>query len=788
MIPFCGREEQLDALMACWQAVKDSREPRVAVLLAEAGLGKTRLAQEFYRRLVAAEQGSAGYWPQQLGEDGNNLLVNPPPAGLDSGAPMPFLWWGVRLAQQTERNQVATGALSAHVNDSLVAHLEPFHREQRRRRRLVDLAKVGGAVAADAVLDLIPFLGLVKKAGEVGLELKGIHDSWREDRRTLDAATLLEQRRDSLVDQLLADLGKLFSGPAGRTVPAVILVDDAQFSRADPGVTAFVRALIDAMSLGGWPVMLLVTHWEREYQDAVQGGDASPVASLVQEYAATAPDSVSLLRLPPILGLEPMVTSRLPGLTPEQLTRLTQRAGGNPQFLDEIVRLALDPRSRSWFEGRDTSAAMTESGLSTLLAKSVDLLEVAAARFAGSPEEVQKALVLAGLQGAEFLRGVVARMAQSLEPSGAPEHELEAALDAAASRHGYVAPLGLGQAAFRQRLYQEVAKEFLPAFYDEDEAVAELRAVVKDALHGNWDIELGEDGEPELWRLAVELFENSDDSEERRMAAQGLYRLSMFTSLKGELQVAHEQAVRLAALLDELPDDRLDPNLGWLRSVNDALAFMGDTAAQRPVLSRLLRLTGEAYEDDVNTWSASMYTEALLDVAEFYDRVGKSDLRQEALATAAAAMQSLDGFEPDVESLETALRLHREYGAYFEEQGQLSDARVLFAHALELVHQLSAIDDGPRRRFEAARMLSRIGANALYAGDTAAGHRDLGSAVNQLRELVDAFPGVTLEIHLVTALDDLAEARRREGDYRRAEEVLEEVLGVMRRHREMAPN
>jgi len=534
--------------------------------------------------------------------------------------------------------------------------------------------------------------------------------------------------------------------------------------------------------------MLLVTHWEREYQDAVQGGDASPVASLVQEYAATAPDSVSLLRLPPILGLEPMVTSRLPGLTPEQLARLTQRAGGNPQFLDEMVRLALDARSRPWFEGRDTSAAMTERGLATLLAKSVDLIEVAAARFAGSPEEVQKALVLAGLQGAEFLRAVVARMAQSLEPGGAPEHELEAALDAAASQHGYVAPLGLGQAAFRQRLYQEVAKEFLPAFYDEDEAVAELRTVVKDALHGNWDIELGEGGEPELWRLAVELFESSDDSEERRMAAQGLYRLSMFTSLRGELQVAHEQARRLAALLDELPDDRLDPNLGWLRSVNDALAFMGDTAAQRPVLSRLLRLTGEAFEDDVNTWSASMYTEALLDVAEYYDRVGKGDLRQEALATAAAAMQSLDGFEPDVEALETALRLHRDYGAYYEEQGQRGDAHVLYSHALELARQLSTIDDGPRRRFEAARMLSVIGSNALYAGDTATGRRDLEAAVHQLRELVAAFPGVTLEIHVVTALDGLAEAHRREGDYRRAEEMLEEVLGIMRRHREMAPD
>ena len=161
MIPFCGREEQLDALMSCWHEIKAGRGPKTVVLLAESGLGKTRLAQEFYRRLVATEQGTAGYWPQQLGEDGNNLLVSPTVTSIDSGAPMPFLWWGLRLAHQTGRNQVATGVLSSHVNEQRVPDLAPFHREQRRRRRLLDLAKVGGAVAADADLDLIPFLGLI---------------------------------------------------------------------------------------------------------------------------------------------------------------------------------------------------------------------------------------------------------------------------------------------------------------------------------------------------------------------------------------------------------------------------------------------------------------------------------------------------------------------------------------------------------------------------------------------------------------------------------------------------
>lgn len=787
MIPFCGREEQLAALMACWQQVKADQEPQVVVLLAEAGLGKTRLAQEFYQRLVTSEQGDAGYWPQRLGEDGNNLLVNPPVSELRSDAPMPFLWWGLRLSYQSERNQVATGVLSSHVNDFLVPHLEPFHREQRRRRRLVDLAKVGGSVAADAVLDLIPVLGLLKKAGEVGMELKGIHDAWREDRQALDASSLLEQRRDSLVNQLLADLGKLFSGPAGRTVPAVILVDDAQFSHADPGVTAFVKALLAAMTEGGWPVLLLVTHWEREYQEALEGVGASPVAALVQEHAAVG-RPVSVLRLPPIAGLEPMVTGRLPGLTAEQVARLVQRAGGNPQFLDEIVRLALDPRSRAWFEGRDAGAALTDRGLSALLAKSVDLLEVAAERFAGSPEEVQKALVLAGLQGEEFLSGVVARMAESLESDNALEHVLQAALDSAASRHGYVAPLGLGQAAFTQRLYQEVAKDFLAAFYDEEEAAEELRAAIKDVLYGNSVIELGAEGELALWRLAVELFEFSDEQKDRRLAAQGLTELTLMMQRRGELQVAHELAVRQVALLEALPDEELDADLVWLRVVNDTLAAVGDTDAQRPVLERLLRMTGDTYDEDQNVWSALMYSEVLLDLAEFYERVGRTDLRHESLAAAVTAMENLGGDEPDEVWLRTALRVHRQYGIFFEEQGRLDDARTVFSHALALIRQLGAGDDEPRQRFEEARLLSQMGANALYAGDMESARMDLEPAAERLRELVAAFPGVTFEIQLVSTLDKLGEVHWREGDYRRAEEILEEGLAIMRRHHEMAPD
>lgn len=50
---FVGRDDELGRLRTAWRKVApedgSQAEPQLVVLLAESGLGKTRLAQEFYR-------------------------------------------------------------------------------------------------------------------------------------------------------------------------------------------------------------------------------------------------------------------------------------------------------------------------------------------------------------------------------------------------------------------------------------------------------------------------------------------------------------------------------------------------------------------------------------------------------------------------------------------------------------------------------------------------------------------------------------------------------------------
>ncbi len=92
---FCGREAELETLLAAYRRVEAGEGPEVAVVLGESGLGKTRLVQEFFARLSSGVDaaGEGGYWPDRLVRDGNNLKINPDPRECNPGgaANMRFL-------------------------------------------------------------------------------------------------------------------------------------------------------------------------------------------------------------------------------------------------------------------------------------------------------------------------------------------------------------------------------------------------------------------------------------------------------------------------------------------------------------------------------------------------------------------------------------------------------------------------------------------------------------------------------------------------------------------------
>ncbi len=782
---FCGRERELARLLAAWEAVKSGMSgPRVGVLLAESGLGKTRLVQELFARLSRAERasGAAGYWPDDLGRDGNNLRVNPPEASCNVEAELPFLWWGLRLVDPLAHNRIAAGVLAPHVERDLVPHLEPMYRAQRRRQRLTQLAKVGGGLVADAITDLVPFLGLAKTVGEVGLELKELHGGWRRDREALDPNGLAAERRASLVDRVIGDLTALFSGKAGARVPGVILIDDGQFSTHDPGLVAFVEALLEAMTSGDWPLLLLVTHWEREW--AQQTGDATPsVARAIAVFRNDEHDRVDCLRMAPIDDLEPMLRDALPGLPPEQAQALLVRADGNPRFLDEILRIATSVRGRALFVGRNPSGAMTEAGLADLLARSVALHDLIAERLAASPEPVQKAVALASVQGSEFLRRLVGETAAVL---GEPATAIGEAITEAQRAHAYVAEVSEGIAAFAQRIYHEVARELLPAWFDPGDVEAALADIVRRIATSPDGVELSADDLAHLCVLAAALFEDSEDEQDRRIAAATLSRLIDGAEARGEVHGALALARRLARVIENLPDDLLDGDLYWLRQANRMFAAVSDREARRPILLRQLTLTRATHDEEPTLWSSWMLAVTLVQVGDFFGEEGNAENASVAYIDALEVMTALAPDELDVDALEAYSIVCDRVGSMLVDRGDLAAAVEIRTHALHLAERVNEIDPGPARLVNLAVAERRLGQAAITRGDLSAAEPHFDRAAAFARDAVEQGLGWSAEANLAETLSSFADLAMMGEAFDKGSALLQEALAIRRRHRKAA--
>jgi len=693
--PFVGRERELSELLSAWGQVAAGAGPRTVVVLAESGLGKTRLAQALYEAIAADGaadlEGRRGYWPTLLGADGNNLRVNPPLEACAPAAPMPFLWWGIRLVDPLAPNHLAGGVLPSSVERDLLPHLEPLQRATRQRDRHARVAKVAAGLATDALVDAVPFASLLKTLVSTGLELKGIHDEGRRDGVGRDLGAAAEARALTFLDRVVGDLGALLrSGGA----PAVVLVDDGQFSPHDPGVVALVERLHRTAALEGWPLLLLITHWEQEWRAPVAGSIASALrAGALRADTLRAADvpPVHELRLTPVPDLGRWLRAELPGLHDAQAAALLARAGGNPRYLDEILRFATGVRGRALFEGRDPTQALTNAGLQELLARSVALVDLIAERLAASPDAVQQAVVLAALQGPEVLDGLVPGAAEALGVAGAA---VEAALADAEDRHAYLARIGAASKAFAQRIYLEVAREHLTAWFDADQAAAALAAALRALVADGRADDLDDADRARLASLLVATFEGHEGAFERRMVVAAYAQMLRPSLHRLDAAALELLTPRFVAALAVLDDADLDPDLEWLTLALDAARALRDQDATRALLERFVRLTQETHDDHVSLWGAALLARARVALGDHVaDEEGpRAAIEQYAAGNAALAALGDEPFDED------ALRAFRlvtdRTGWVLLELGRLDDAAERFRTVLGIVQQLVALDPG----------------------------------------------------------------------------------------------
>ena len=104
---FHGRAEELAWLRGLWDActARDATTgrytggPRMAVVVAESGIGKSRLVQALYQQLTidpAWDPPEVNYWPEAFNDQGVQLRVVPDMEGHVANGPPRFAWLGAR--------------------------------------------------------------------------------------------------------------------------------------------------------------------------------------------------------------------------------------------------------------------------------------------------------------------------------------------------------------------------------------------------------------------------------------------------------------------------------------------------------------------------------------------------------------------------------------------------------------------------------------------------------------------------------------------------------------------
>jgi hypothetical protein len=114
--------------------------PRMAVVVAETGYGKSRLVQELYLQLTSDplwDPAESDYWPDAFRGAGSQLRVNPDMAGHAPKGPPRFMWLGVRWQPPDDRNSDLRPVLP-DLKSELSIHLRIVERHREVWERLLE--------------------------------------------------------------------------------------------------------------------------------------------------------------------------------------------------------------------------------------------------------------------------------------------------------------------------------------------------------------------------------------------------------------------------------------------------------------------------------------------------------------------------------------------------------------------------------------------------------------------------------------------------------------------------
>lgn len=569
-LKFTGRDVELEKIKERWRLSSDIKNPKPQIVLikGERGLGKTRLAFEFYKWLsetVDFQSGQHGYWPDAMSIYQNAIDVNPKPDKCNYDFTIPYLWWGLHVSEDT------IPMYDHYLAPHLAALLTRAVMQRKGLNMAAALAHLGFDLGMSILEDVTQYT-TAKRIYEAFMEAEKIVRSGVSETSIQEAL----QAPSSRANSILSNLELVFNPNRNyASVPGVILIDDAQDANPekDPAILSFSEQLIHNAITQNWPMLILITHWKRELsldvspaKDSFAGllhhckfgkpSDLGPAASLPGGFLND--DNFTEIDLAPLDDLSLALKECLPGLTNIQQNGLIQATGGNPRFLEQIIHFSHE--NEGFFEDFDTSKPLTDIGFDEILSetKNQDIFKVVRRRLLDAPEDVRETICLASLQGMRFVNDLVAAIANvqtnkdiqsALEQAKNPYYWIEDEKQSTNEKIG----------TFAEQLFLQVAENLRPHIKSLG-GESKLQNAFKDAIRKvvqNKEFVNSDQLETQLitYSIAADLFEKSDDPEDLSLAQVAMSYVAMVHLRRESLEAATAAYERLL---------KTPPSNGWV--------------------------------------------------------------------------------------------------------------------------------------------------------------------------------------------------------------------------------
>ncbi|MEY3989250.1 MAG: hypothetical protein RI985_331 [Chloroflexota bacterium] len=456
-LPFFGRDMELQLLHDAWHTTNATHSPQIVTFVAETGVGKSRIIQEFYRQLSVDNKWDPNdFWPDDFQSNATQLRVNPQftSSSMPKGAPR-YLWLGVRWQNIDERN-VANSLALPTIKEQLIAITLHIKEMRSRWQNIVDagiaeleeLITIRGAL--NATLKFVPYGDFISDVIEYGE---------RVGREVLGATPTAPTLPDQLID-LFQTWFRLFD-----TTPIVLWLDDVHWID-DEAKTFFTKLIADARQ-ERWPILIVATSWPAEWNEFDETFFLKQKNATIHHL-----DNATDCELQKILNAE------YPHLPPNQRQLLIDKANGN--FLTMIENIAeLRSKPRYFFVNSDKNNPLSPNGITLIATWESNRQRRITQRFHNLDEDIQDFLARASYAGlhTQFLQRVLFRY-RAVYPD---QYAVEELLQRSQESLSIIWPITSSIHEFRDRGYFAVAQQHFIALLKEFE-LEPLRSTLLDEL------------------------------------------------------------------------------------------------------------------------------------------------------------------------------------------------------------------------------------------------------------------------------------------------------------------